>query len=67
MEDEQITAAYMDILMQKRDPQLNAAMEQMESTDNLNNRPLMVRGAGMRAARRAFYLGVKWAQEQAKA
>ncbi len=64
MEDEQkINAAYVDILLQKRDAHLSSAMAEMENINNLNNAPQLVLTAGRRAARRAFALGVQWARQ----
>ena len=49
---------------EERNPELEAALKELDSVHNLNNDPMALRKAGMKAARLAYVMGAKWGLAQ---
>lgn len=49
---------------EERNPELESTLKELDSIDNLNNNPMAIRTAGMKAARLAYVMGAKWGMKQ---
>lgn len=59
MSDNEINAHFV---LNLRDDELSGHYREMDSVQNLNQNPMAIRVAGLKAARRAFLLGVRYAE-----
>lgn len=50
----------------ERNPELEKALQALDSVDNLNHNPMALRCAGLKAARLAYVMGAKWGIAQSK-